>query len=350
MRVLTLSASSRSYRDGTDYYIKSHSMPVYPETRLSAVRHDPLIDELIEWVPDIIHMHTEFSTARLARVIATAHHTPHVMTVHSNYAQFLFGSHFGLWPIQKTQEIWSIRAFRGTRAIIAPSQKAAELAATYRTSCPIVVIPNGIDLTRFQRDLNEDERAALLSSLGLANNHQVAVSISRVSHEKRTHDLVDYMPALLEREPDAQLLIVGDGPTRKKLIARAAELGVSEHVRFSGPIPMEDVWRYYRLGDLYVSSSNFEMHSIAYLEAVASGLPLVCRDDFSLKGVLQDGDNGFIFTDETSYVSSVSQLLRDTELRDRMAARSLAISQQYSERANAERTLELYENVLNGTL
>ena len=349
-RVLSPSPSNDSYRDGDEYFIKSHRVIVYPDARLSAVRHDPLLDELRDWAPDIMHLHTEFSTARMARSIGSPTDAPFVMTVHTDYATFLFGKHGSATPVRAVQTAWSAVAFKGARAIIAPSEKAAEQARSYAVDCPVVVIPNGINLSLYQQRLSGDERARLLAELGLHDNHQVLVSVSRVSREKRVKDLISYFPAVREANPEAQLLIVGDGPALKKLKAYASELGVDDAVRFSGGIPIDEVWAYYALGDVFVSSSDFEMHSMAYLEAMARGLPLVCRDDLCLKGVLEEGVNGHAFTTEEEYVEHTTRLLRDEELRARMSAASLGRAAQFTDEANAKRTLELYRQVLEGEI
>ena len=85
---------------------------------------------------------------------------------------------------------------------------------------------------------------------------------------------------------DIRLLIVGDGPYKKKLEKQAEKLQLRDSVIFSGRIPAEDVWRYYDAGDLFVSASTFEVHSMSYLEALASGLHMLCWADEYLTGVL----------------------------------------------------------------
>ena len=59
VKVLALSNSNRSYREGDSYFVRSRRFPDYPEHRFSLAMHDPLLDELMEWNPDIIHIHTD---------------------------------------------------------------------------------------------------------------------------------------------------------------------------------------------------------------------------------------------------------------------------------------------------
>jgi 1,2-diacylglycerol 3-alpha-glucosyltransferase len=349
-RVLTLAPDGQSRRDGDEYYIRSVPAPSYPGIRLSPVRRDPLLDELREWGPDIVHSHTEFSTARMGRDVVAGREVPLVMTVHTDYQQFVFGSHGRAWPVRMVHGAWSGVAYRDARALIAPSDKAAAIARTCRVDCPVVTIPNGIELDRYRGQMSAADREELMGRLSLADNHKVLVSVCRVSREKRVRDLVTYMPELLEREPQAQLLIVGGGPDLDHLMKLRERLGLSESVRFTGMVGMEDVWRYYALGDVFVSSSDFEMHSLTYLEAMAAGLPLVCREDPCLEGVLEQGVNGYSFTSPAEYVERVTELLDDDALRGRMAQASAERAEDFTVRRNAERTLDLYERVLSGEL
>ncbi|MFK5261382.1 glycosyltransferase, partial [Lactiplantibacillus plantarum] len=78
------------------------------------------------------------------------------------------------------------------------------------------------------------------------------------------------MPAILAQIPKAVLLIVGDGPAREDLEAQAAELGIADHVRFTGEIDHDDVGDYYRVGDVFVSASDSESQGLTYIEAMAA--------------------------------------------------------------------------------
>ena len=89
------------------------------------------------------------------------------------------------------------------------------------------------------------------------------------------------------------------------------------------------------------------MHSLTYLEAMACGLPLICRDDPCLKGVLADGDNGYIYSTKEEFVRKTLDMLGDDEKRRRMSERSLELSEKFSEEAFADKMLQLYKEVCN---
>ncbi len=347
VKVLTLSNNGESYRDGDDYYIGSLPFLVYPDLRISFVRKDPLFEELKEWKPDIIHMHTEGSVARMARAIAEENDTPYVMTSHTDYAQYVFGRFCSTVPVRIFASKCGSVGFRGAKVITAPSEKALTFPQLSTVIKHTVVIPNGIKLEQYQKKFSAEEKANLFQKYGLTDNGKTIVIVSRVSKEKNIKEVLTYLPSLIEKMPDVQLIIVGDGPDRKRLETYTQKQELSGHVTFTGRISPEEVYRYYDMGNLFVSASTFEVHSLTYLEAMACGLPLVCRDDLCLKGVLENGVNGFTYQTEEEFVESVTKILTDDELRGQMHENALKTAADFSDKRFVDRMLELYEKVIN---
>ena len=346
VKALIPSNSRRSFRDGDDYYIASIPAFYYPDTRISPVRDNAMIKELKAWSPDIIHIHSEASMDRLARSIAKVHHTPIVMTTHTDYVQFLFGKYSKTRPARWVGRTWGHRAYRGVRKVIAPSRKALTFPHMKSVLDRAVVIPNGIRLENYQKRISPEEKASLFRQLGLSDNGKTIVMVTRVSHEKRIDEILTYLPALLRSVPEAQLIIVGDGPARKKLEELTAGLGLSGCVRFTGRVQPTEVYRYYGLGNLFVSASTFEVHSLSYLEAMARGLPLVCRADPCLSGVLEQGVNGYAYTTEEEFVRFCAEILTSREVQDRMSRNALRRIVDFSAERFVDHTLALYEKVI----
>ena len=346
VKVLALSNTKNSFRDGDDYYIGSLPAFVYPDARFSLIRHNRLLRELKAWKPDVIHMHSETSAARMARAIAVADHTPFVMTSHTDYAQFLFGHYSDRRPIRLFFRNLGRIIYRGAIVVTAPSDKALSFPLLGTVTPRMVVIPNGIQLEHYQKKATPEERAALFQRWNLKDNGRTVVIVSRMSKEKNLQEILEFFPSVLERLPDAQLLIVGDGPEREKLEASVEALGMSDSVRFTGRIPPDEVYLYYDMGDLFASASTFEVHSVTYLEAMAQGLPLVCRDDPCLHGVLENGENGIAYRTKQEFVDGVVSLLTDNELRERMRAKALEKADEFSVERCADRMLELYQGIM----
>ena len=354
VKVLSLAKGRKSYRDGDDYYIGSLPAVIYPDMRISFTKNDPLLEELREWDPDVIHIHTEFTAFRWAKKIAADTHTPYMMTVHTDYEQFLFGRFYRfplfIWFVKQ----WSKKKYRKAAFVTTPTEKLRDRAQLYSVKDSVLIVPNGIKLEQYNKPVSVEEKTELLQKYGLKNNGKVLVIVTRVSKEKNVKELISFMPALLKEDPEVQFLIVGDGPDRKRLEAYTEKLGLTEQVRFAGRVAPTEVYRYYASGDIFVAASQFETCGMTYLEAMACGLPLVCRDDMVLKGVLDNGVNGFTYQIEEEFVTRVLEVLRDPDMKMRMAKESLERSLQYSERGMMQKMLDLYGTLIeekeNGTV
>ncbi len=347
VRILTMSKDRDAHHEGDVYYLPSFNTPLYPDVRLSFVRHHAYLDELREWKPDIVHIHTEGPASKLSKSIARKSDAPVVMTWHTDYAKFAFHDHASMkaveWSVKKLMRV----VYRGADMITVPSYKAKALLDGYSLKNPNMVIPNGIVLGKFTKEETEAEKQELRRSLGLKDTDKLLVMISRLSAEKNIEEIVNYFPSVLKEEPDARLMIAGTGPDSKHLEQTAAKNGIADKVIFPGFVPHDETYKYYKLGAAFLSASTFEMHSLTYLEAMACGLPLICRDDPCLQGVLTNGENGYIYHDEQEFTDSVLKVIRDPELQKRMSEASLRISKEFSEQAFAERMLELYIKLIN---
>ena len=347
VRIITMSGDMRSHHEGDVYYIPSFRTPIYPDVRLSFVRRHPFINELKEWRPDVVHIHTEGPAGKLAKKIAKSVSAPIVMTWHTDYAKFAFHKHSSNRIVEWSARRLMAASYRGTNIITVPSYKAKAILDSYRLKHPNMVIPNGIILSKFTKEVTAEERKLLLSQLGISEKAKILVIVSRLSPEKDIGEIISFFPELLKKEPELHLLIVGTGPDKKHLEQMSSKLGISDSVTFSGFVPHDLTYKYYKLGIAFMSASTFEMHSLTYLEAMASGLPLICRNDPCLQGVLTDGVNGFIYNDREEFLSKALSLIEDDALREEMSENSIRISKNFSEQAFSERMLDLYKHLIN---
>lgn len=345
VRVLALANGRHSRREGEDYFIRSFPSVFYPDVRVSFVNRHPLLRELEAWRPDLIHLHTEASVARMAYHLAEKTGAPLVMTTHTDYAHYLFGKRKDTRAARKLMTAWGKLVYQPADRVIAPSEKARHFAQLASVSDRVTVIPNGIPLSRYQRPVSPEERAALFEKWGLSDNGCTLVMITRLSREKNIEEILRYLPELMRREPRAQLILVGDGPDRERLEHLSRELALTAHVRFTGRIRPEEVYRYYAMGDLFVSASTFEVHSLSYLEAMAGGLPLLCREDPCLLGVLADGENGRIYRTEETFLDAAAEILGNPALRQRMREAALSRIQAFSEAQFIRNTIQLYTSL-----
>lgn len=135
-------------------------------------------------------------------------------------------------------------------------------------------IPDGIPIERFVRDPAQRQRTR--SELGIGASQLVIGHVGRLCYQKNQTFLLDVLAAVKRRQPDALLLLVGDGRDRTALERKAEKLGIGDSVRFYGT--SKRVERLLWAMDVFAFPSLFEGFGIAVMEAQAAGLAVVCSD------------------------------------------------------------------------
>ena len=347
VRMLVLSPNDKSYFKDDNYYIASKPIPVYPGARFSLKTHDRLIQKIIDWKPDIVHAQSEFSSKILANRIVKALNIPLVITCHALYEDYTKYFCPSRTLGKKIVKIMSNKIYNPAKTLIVPSDKLRIVEEGYGIRCPIEVIPSGINLDVYKKQLSKKERVKILSELGLQNSNKYLVTVCRLAAEKNIDELLRYLPTLIKRDKDIKLIIVGDGPYKTKLVKEINRLDISNHVVFTGAVSGDEIYKYYQLGNIFVSASTSETQGLTYIEALASGMPMVCKKDKCLDGVIEKGTNGFVFENEKEFVDSVLLILNDSVLMDKMRKSSLEKSDSFSKEEFGLKVERLYKKILS---
>ncbi|MFJ6616428.1 glycosyltransferase family 4 protein [Kitasatospora sp. NPDC091335] len=184
-------------------------------------------------------------------------------------------------------------------------------------------LPPGVDESAFHPDSGGAE---VRRRLGLADR-PVVVCVSRLVPRKGQDTLIEAMPQILADVPDAVLLIVGGGPYRADLEKLADARGVRASVRFTGSVPWEELPAHYGAGDVFAmpcrtrrGGLDVEGLGIVYLEASATGLPVVAGDSGGAPDAVLEGETGYVVPGGSAPAAAerIVRLLRDEELRRRM--------------------------------
>lgn len=350
VKVLTLSNTVHSNKEENEYYISSFHVPLYPELRYTFVRRDECIRELIGWKPDIIHIQTEGAISEMGRHISKKTGAPIVMTMHSDYEQFLFGKHSNAWYSHLFVKIFLKNAYRGVETLITPSEKAKRMLLRLLPKKDVRVVSNGIKIELFRKTQTEEEKETILASLGLSKDDTILVTVSRLSKEKKIEELIRFFPELLKHKPDLKLLIVGFGPDKKNLENLAEEEGIGAVTKFAGRIDHDQLYRYYKLGKVFVCASDYETQGLTYIESLACGVPSVCRDDPALIGIVEEGYNGFLYHTKEEFVEKVLRLLDDSELYEKTVENALVSSENFDDLKTSELLVNLYQELINRKL
>ncbi len=341
VRVLTLSQDAHSHREEDVYYIGSVNTGwVYPGTRLRIKMPRKFYEDIILWKPDAVHSQCELSTFGYAKKIANACKAPLIHTYHTVYENY---THYFCPSVRLGKCLvsgFSRHFLNKTDAVIAPSCKVGNLLERYGVKTNITVIPSGIDISGYSQKPSEQWIKEKRSEFGLDNGTLNMIFIGRLAKEKNVNELLE----LTEKCKDLpiKLLIVGDGPVRGELENRCKELGITDKVVFAGMISPNEVGKYYHLGDVFVNASTSETQGLTYVEAMAAGLPMLCRSDECLNGMIEDGVNGWQYNDGEEFRRYLTVLISEETTRAAMADNAAMTARDYSVENFAKRVERLY--------
>jgi glycosyltransferase involved in cell wall biosynthesis len=222
------------------------------------------------------------------------------------------------------------RVWRRAHSVVANSQALRALALTSFPEIPIEVIPNGAAPSPRRTQARTDTGVRVLT-------------VARLIARKGLDTLIT---ALASTREDVSLDIAGEGPARAALMRLAVENGVAHRVRFHGFVEHASLASLYAQADLFVLASVAESCSMALLEAMSAGLPVIASRTGGTVELIEHGSNGLLFTpkqvDELSV--ALTTLAENAPLRQRFSDRNLAlIRERHSWRAVALR----YETLLD---
>ena len=342
VRILTLALSPLSREgDGVTYLGSIPVGRIYPGARVRRAFVGKYIQELIRWKPDVVHSQCEFSTFFLAKRIAEELDIPLIHTYHTVYEDYTHYFSPSVRLGKKAVATLSRWVANHTDAMIAPTDKVRRLLLGYGVCSPIHVIPSGIDLRRFAGKTEPETLGRMRAELGIPAGNKILVNVGRQAEEKNLEELLRFRANMGRR--DVTLLLVGGGPWKTHLEGVAACLGLkAPDVVFAGMVPPETVVDWYRMGDLFVSASTSETQGLTYVEALAAGVPALCRADECLDPVIRQGENGWQYTDEEAFRSYLEEFFSDPDRRQAMAQSALETAEEYSAALFAKRVEEIY--------
>lgn len=344
VKVLTLRQKEPFGYEECVYVIPSISAGrFYPGARIMRSLGKSELKEIMEWSPDVIHTNNEFSTFFLAQLISAKLNIPIVHTYHTVYEDYVHyfspNEVIGRGLVKKI----SHNLMRRVDSIVVPTEKVREILEGYEITTPVYIVPSGINLEVFTDKDPAGCRQALREKYAIAPDEFIMLYLGRLAKEKNIEEIIDYLGST---DPGVRLMIVGGGPYQEILKDHAKAAGLEQRIIFTGMIPPEDVPGYYHLADVFVSASTSETQGLTYVEALACGLPSVCRKDSALTEVIFNGVNGWQFETEAEFTDAIHQLLTKPELAANMRREALRIAQNFSTEAFYNGIIKVYEETI----
>ncbi len=253
----------------------------------------------------------------------------------------LFTAHNLLTPLSPLPRRIFAHIGHCAAAVIAVSQAVADtLVAAGVTPEKITVIPNGIDLTPFDA---ASEPVALRTNLGLPAETLLVVAVGRLAPEKGFDVLLQAFPRVVNRCPQARLLLVGGGPLEADLRELAARSSASHAIKLAGS--QAEVVPYFQAADVIAIPSRQEGQGIVALEAMAARKPVVAGRVGGLVETIIPEETGLLFPSEDAdaLADALLILLTDAARRQQMGIKGRArVEQEYTAAQMVARTEALF--------
>ena len=292
------------------------------------------------WRPDVVHVHFAVPSGPLAYLLKRAYGIPYVITLH--------GGDIPGWDSQQTDSLYAFLLpftrpiWHQASAVVAVSQGLKDLAMHAYPDVPVQVIPNGIDGDFFQSLPNPEVRAE-------AGRPIQVLFVGRIVEQKGLAYLLRSVRPLLEQVgPRFRIRIVGDGPLRADMEALVEELGIGDQIEFTGWVPVARVREFLQAADVFVLPSLMEGLSIALLQAMSCGLPVVATDAMGNNELVRAGDNGLLVPvgDAAALARALATLIEDQDTRARMGLCSREIAADYDWHTISTRYLSLFRQAV----
>lgn len=355
--VIAPSQTGKSYRevDGNHVIVRTRSVPFpfYQNFRISMNPSREIKRIIEEFDPDVIHIQMLLFIGQSTMKYANKYGIPVVSTNHAipeNLMDNLKLLAPVARPINYMLREYGRRFHMRSDFITMPTQSAIDMlnASDKILDKPMVPISNGIDLSRFKPLAVDPE---LYERFKLPTDKPIVTYIGRIDAEKHINKLIAAFVGVLE-EQDAHLLVVGDGVERPNLEHLVHQYNIVRHVTFTGKVSDEDLEALHRVGTVYCMPSPAELQSIATLEAMASGQPIVAVDAGALRELCQDQRNGFLCEKDNveQMRSGIIKIISDKKLREKFAAESLAIAKTHDIAYTMRAFEKVYEDLTKSSI
>ncbi|NLZ16191.1 MAG: glycosyltransferase [Desulfobulbaceae bacterium] len=243
---------------------------------------------------DIIHLQDHYFISRALWRLAKEQHIPVVGTNHFLPQNLTANIPLPI-PLRHRLEplFWRhmLSLYNKLEAVSTPTQTAADILLQQGIRPPVTAISCGVDVERFKPDM--EARRKIRQRLGVDDAAPLFLYVGRLDHEKGLREVVSAFAQL--KKDSAVLTLAGNGSCAIELREQVEQLNLGKQVLFPGYVSNEDLPKLYNAADCFIMAGYAELQSIATLEAMACGLPVLAADACALPELVTHGENGLLF-------------------------------------------------------
>ena len=351
--VIAPSQTGKKYKEIDVNYpiIRTSSLPFpfYQNFRISISPYREVKKIIDEFEPDVIHIQMLLGIGQAAMKYGNKMDIPIVSTNHAIPENIL--DNLKLLapiarPINYMMKIYGMRFHSKADYVTLPTQAAIDMfgTTTDKMTVPIEPVSNGINLSRFKVGKISKE---VIKKFDIPTDVPIIAYVGRLDAEKHLFVLIEAFVKILG-QTEAHLLIVGDGTDAEKLKYLVKDYEITDKVTFTGRVSDDEIVELHKIGTVFCMPSPAELQSIAALEAMASGQPIVAVDAGALKELCQDGRNGYLChqDDDDQIAKGLLKIITDPKLREKMSQESVAIAGTHDLEYTLKRFEEIYTSLI----
>lgn len=293
---------------------------------------------------DLVHVHHPFLSGRLALRYCRPLHIPVVFTNHTRYDLYA-QAYMPLLPEEISDSF--LQSYMppfctAVDLVISPSLGVVDVLRKLGVTSQIEVVPNGVELDRFQQTYQDNGRA----ELGFTAEDTLLVYSGRLGPEKNIDFLLRAFSGAAEAVDRVHLLLIGGGPEEENLKKLASQLGITDRVHFVGMIEYELMPRFLSMCDLFVTASVTEVHPLSVIEAMASGLPALGIHSVGVGDIIEDSRTGILASqNQAAFAAKMTRLCLDRNLRHKLGNSAREVSEKYAIERITQVMLAHYEHL-----
>ncbi|MDX9990477.1 MAG: glycosyltransferase [Anaerolineales bacterium] len=340
--VFVFTIGDTDYEDNERRVIRSPGLPLTDTGYYLSFQYSRKAKALLQTM-DVAHVHHPFLSGRLALRYCRPLNIPVIFTNHTRYDIYAQTYLPGL-PESITDtlmETYMPDFCSAINLVISPSPGMAAVLRKFKVDAPIMVVPNGVELSRFQK-------AAPLAraDFGYKPEDILMVYTGRLAPEKNLPFLLKAFFGVAQALDNVHLLLIGDGSEREDLVEQAAANPVGERIHFTGKIPYENLPGYLAMCDLFVTASISEVHPLSVIEAMGAGLPVLGIHSVGVGDTVLDNISGLLAPEDLpAFTAKLTRLCMDSGLRKKMGQAARKEAQRYDIQRTSQAMLLHYQRL-----
>ncbi len=289
---------------------------------------------------DAIHAHWIVPQGFVAAIIKKLTGTPYIVTAHAG----------DVFPLKNRLLRWFGRVALRNAFYCTVNSNATRKAVVEVADIPnIDIVPMGVDLSAFSPSKKD---ISIRKRLGIGG--EFILTVGRMAEKKGFRYLIEAMPKVLEKLPKAKLVLIGDGPERQGLEQQAKGLGLGKSVIFAGKVTHKELERWYPTADAFVLPSivtkegDTEGLGVVFLEAIASGTPIIGSDVGGIPDIIRDNETGLLVPQKDSGALSEAMIkvLTDKKLKQKLTKNAMEfVKERFTWDIVADRFAELFRKM-----